>query len=203
MKKNLREVATRGNAAVSLAKSVHNLGEKLIRATQWITENKADILATPVADLKKEAQIAGLCVLRRMRAAVERRLDQLEPLVREQFATMPEIKAGEPGHTITSGPFAVMLRNRAVNTKVMDERVVREVLREKGINVSRVMITPPPQMPYISEELVKVLVREGTLTEQDLDSCYRRANPSLELRVEVPDQLDAVIQKRLLGGLRY
>lgn len=202
MKKSLTQAVARKAPTERAESNVKVLTTRLAAAGAFITSNQGDILKAPVAEMSKELLIASFCVLRRMGNAVNRRLAQVQPKVQELFKTFPDIQRGEPGHEISSGPFKVKLANKAMNSKVMDEVVVRDTLKAKRIALKTVMVELPVPEPVMSGDKLAILVQEGKLSQAEYDSCFKTAPPSLELRVDVPDLLDDVIQNRLLGGIR-
>lgn len=202
MKKSLGQVAARKAPTAVVESNIKVFSERLKNAAAFITSNREDILAAPVAEMKEEVLIAAFCTLRRMSAAVNRRLEKVQPLVKGLFKMMPEVQRGEPGHVIESGAFKVHLKNKAVNSKVMDEAVVRDVLRSKRIPLKSVMVEIPQPAPVMSSDKLALLVQEGKLSEADYNSCFKAADPVLELHVDIPEHLDEVIQNRMLGGIR-
>ena len=202
MKKSLNQATARKAPSPTTESNVKALTTRLAAAAEFIKGNQRDILTSPVLEMSEQVLIASFCVLRRMGNAINRRLAQVQPKVQELFKTFPEIKSGHPGHEIVSGSFKVKLANKAVNTKVMDEAVVRDVLKAKRIPLRLVQIEVPAPPPVMSEDKLAILVQEGKLSQLDYDGCFKAAPPSLELRVDVPDLLDNVVQSRLLGGIR-
>ncbi len=200
MKKSLTQATARKAPSATVESNVKTLTDRLSKATAFITSNQGDILKAPVAEMSKELLVASFCVLRRMGNAINRRLGQVQPKVQELFKTFPEVQRGQPGHEISAGPFTVKLANKAMNSKVMDGNVVRDVLRSKRIPLKSVQVELPE--PVMSQDKLAILVQEGKLSQAEYDSCFKAAPPSLELRVDVPDLLDDVIQNRLLGGIR-
>lgn len=202
MRKSLNQVAAHRVPTAHVVSNIKLLSEGLKTAAAFITSNRDDILSAPVASMKQEVLIATFCTLRRMAAAVNRRLEKVQPLVRELFVTMPAVQRGEPGHSIQSGPFKVTLANKAMNSKEVDQAVVRDVLKSRRIPLKSVMVEIPAPAPVMSLEKLAILVREGKLSEADYNSCFKASAPRMELQVELPEHLDEVIQNRLLGGIR-
>lgn len=202
MKKSLNQAVARKAPTSKEESNVRTITDRLSKATAFITSNQKDILATPIAQMSKELLVASFCVLRRASNAIDRRLNQLQPKVKELFETFPEVKRGEPGHEISAGPFTVKLHNKTMNSKVMDEAIVRNTLKTRRIPLKSVMVEVLPPEPIMSKDKLAILVQEGKLSQLEYDACFRPANPQLELHVDVPDLLDEVIQNRILGGIR-
>lgn len=184
------------------ATTVSTIDARLKKASDFVVESKETILRAPTARMPMTVAISVFCVLKRMEAAIHRRLNPVRDRVDEIMSLkFPDMKPGEREQRLAAGPFAIFLRNDAWDRKEPNPEKVMELLAKRHIARGEVFITPPPPPPFISAERLQALVNQGKISMKEYEEVMDLARPQKSLQVDVPKLIDKVVESRLLGGI--
>lgn len=172
----------------------------------FITQDRAIIFSTPVREMEDKAIIATFCVLKRTHAAIDRRLKIVRQRIDELFEQKGIIQPGESGRVLEAGAFKVSLDNTNANKTVVDVTFLKKLCDDRKIPWDDVTDYIPP-MPAtgggraINNEKVRALLAAKLITEKQLGKCFVPAPVKPEVNVTVPDVVERVIEKQLLGDI--
>lgn len=179
--------------------SIGQISQKLGQAATFLKEHREAIFRKPPVSMSQSVVIASFVMLKRMGAMLDRRLSGKNG-VRERIneivaMKLPEMKPGEKEQRLPAQGFgvAIIRVNKAANRRVINRNVLEELLESKKIKASTVTVVPVAPPAYYSEHLVQQLVAQGKLTTKEYESVMEFAKPEPELHVEVPSELDAII----------
>lgn len=184
------------------ASTVSTIDSRLKKASDFILSEKEVILRSPTAKMPMPIAVAAFCVIKRMEAAIHRRLgpvrERLDEILELKLESM---KPGEHEQKLTYGPFGVIVRNDNHDRTEINTAKLMALLGKKKIAPSAVFIQPPPPPAFASEERLRALVAAGKITTKEYDSVVEFAQPRTSVHVDVPKLVDKVIESRLLGGI--
>lgn len=185
--------------------AVSSIVDAFADGVTFITRDRAIIFSTPVREMEKKAIIATFCVLKRTHAAIDRRLKIVRQRVDELFEGEGAVQPGESGRVLEAGVFKITLDNVNANKTQPDEVFIKKLCADREIDLADVTDYIPgssiPGRHVINPEKVRGLLGEKRITEKQLAKCFVPAPVKPEINVEVPDVVEKVIEKQLLGDI--
>lgn len=205
-KKSVSAAVARLAPSATAKKLMGALVDSLADGASFVLHDRSTIFSEPVRTMEKGAVVATFCVLKRSHAAIDRRLKIVRERLEDLFDELPAIAAGDPGRELVAGAFKVTQDNTNAKKTTLDVAFLKKLCADRAIPWSDVTdqaptvpaFTPPPS---VNATKVRALLADKRITEKQLAKCFVAMEPKLELNVHVPDVVETVIEKQLLGDI--
>lgn len=155
-------------------------------------------------DMTEELLVKAFVLVTRFSNAVDRRKRALRKAVDDMVKSDAglQLKASMENAKKSFDGFTLLVENASFGKKRVVEEKAFALLAEKGIDKSRVMTTPeppPPPKPSFSLEKFEALKKLDVISDAEFESCLEPALPSPTVTVEMPQVVDEVLVKMILG----